>query len=301
VQPKPEEIKEAAPEQKTEEQKAIPQGGKKGKAKGGAKKKEKEAPKAKKVPPTQYEILVQIGISEEEIPKFQEAQHWLEYFPPKGQEDLKAFGVAADWRRSFITTSTNPFYDSFINWQFNTLKELGKIIYGKKYTIFSELDGQPCADHDRSQGEGAGPQEYVGVKIKLLEFPDSIKDYADKNVYLVAATLRAETMYGQTNCYVLPEAEYGLYEMVDDQYFVVSERAARNFAFQDLTKEYSKYPRLATVTGQQLIGKALSAPLAKYEKVYALPMTTISMTKGTGIVTSVPSDSPDDWAALRDL
>lgn len=25
------------------------------------------------------------------------------------------------------------------------------------------------------------------------------------------------------------------------------------------------------------------------------------MKKGTGIVTSVPSDSPDDWAALRDL
>ena len=30
-------------------------------------------------------------------------------------------------------------------------------------------------------------------------------------------------------------------------------------------------------------------------------MKTISMIKGTGIVTSVPSDSPDDWAALRDL
>ena len=45
----------------------------------------------------------------------------------------------------------------------------------------------------------------------------------------------------------------------------------------------------------------LKAPLTKYEYVYALPMLTISMTKGTGIVTSVPSDSPDDWAALRDL
>lgn len=150
----------------------------------------------KRVPPTQYEILVQLGIAEEEIPKFQNAQHWLEFFPPKGQEDLKAFGVAADWRRSFITTSTNPYYDSFINWQFKTLKEVGKIIYGKKYTIFSELDNQPCADHDRSQGEGAGPQEYVGVKIKLLEFPESISAYQDKNVFLVAATLRAETMYG---------------------------------------------------------------------------------------------------------
>lgn len=50
-----------------------------------------------------------------------------------------------------------------------------------------------------------------------------------------------------------------------------------------------------------MIGKALKAPLTTYEKVYALPMGTISMTKGTGIVTSVPSDSPDDWATLRDL
>jgi leucyl-tRNA synthetase len=120
-------------------------------------------------------------------------------------------------------------------------------------------------------------------------------------VYLVAATLRAETMYGQTNCYVLPEAEYGVYEMVNNEYFIISERAARNFAFQEMTKEYGKYPCLAKVTGQDLIGKALKAPLTSYEKVYALPMTTISMTKGTGIVTSVPSDSPDDWAALRDL
>lgn len=31
---------------------------------------------------------------------------------------------------------------------------------------------------------------------------------ADRNVYLVAATLRPETMYGQTNCYLLPTGEY---------------------------------------------------------------------------------------------
>ena len=27
-----------------------------------------------------------------------------------------------DWRRSFITTDANPFYDSFVRWQFLTLK-----------------------------------------------------------------------------------------------------------------------------------------------------------------------------------
>ena len=84
-------------------------------------------------------------------------------------ENLKQFGISSDWRRSFITTQENPYYDSFINWQFNTLKEMGKIVYGKKYTIFSEKDGQPCADHDRyDQYAGIGPQEYVGIKIQLL-------------------------------------------------------------------------------------------------------------------------------------
>jgi leucyl-tRNA synthetase len=87
---------------------------------------------------------------------------------------LKNFGVCVDWRRSFITTSKNPFYDSFIRWQMNTLKEAGYIYYGKKYTIYSPLDKQPCADHDRSEGEGVGCQEYVGIKIKLLDFPASI-------------------------------------------------------------------------------------------------------------------------------
>jgi leucyl-tRNA synthetase len=125
--------------------------------------------------------------------------------------------------------------------------------------------------------------------------------WADKKIYLVAATLRPETMFGQTNCYVLPEGNYGLFEMKNDEFFVMSERAARNMAFQELTKDDTKYPCLAKVTGQQLIGKRLKTPLTSYEFVYALPLTTISMVKGTGIVTSVPSDSPDDYAMLRDL
>jgi leucyl-tRNA synthetase len=48
----------------------------------------------------------------------------------------------------------------------------------------------------------------------------------------------------------LPEGQYGLYEMKQDEFFVMSERAARNMAFQELTKEDTKYPCLATVTGQ---------------------------------------------------
>jgi len=47
----------------------------------------------------------------------------------------------------------------------------------------------------------------------------------------------------------LPEGEYGLYEMKNDEFFVISHRAARNMAFQELTKEDTKYPCLAKVMG----------------------------------------------------
>lgn len=49
------------------------------------------------------------------------------------------------------------------------------------------------------------------------------------------------------------------------------------------------------------MGLPLRAPNAKYETVYVLPLLTISMGKGTGVVTSVPSDAPDDYAALLEL
>lgn len=40
--------------------------------------------------------------------------------------------------------------------------------------IFSPLDNQPCADHDRATGEGVGPQEYVLIKMKALELPGKL-------------------------------------------------------------------------------------------------------------------------------
>jgi len=71
-------------------------------------------------------------VDEEEIPKFADAKYWLEYFPPRAMSDLKLLGLKADWRRSFITTDVNPFYDAFVRWHMNTLKELGKFEFGER-------------------------------------------------------------------------------------------------------------------------------------------------------------------------
>lgn len=243
-----------------------------------------------------------MGIGQEIIRKFEKPEEWCYYFPPIGRDDLKKFGVYVDFDRSFITTSLNPYYDSFIRWQFNTLKERGYLKFGRRPSIFSPKDKQMCADHDRAEGEGVVPQEYTLIKIEVIEQNAIMKEKLEgKRVFLVAATLRPETMYGQTNCYLLPEGEYGAFEMKNGEVYICSDRSARNMAFQGLTHEEGEVKKLATFKGQDILGLPLKAPLSKYEKVYSLPMMTISMDKGTGVVTSVPSDAPDDWAALSDL
>ncbi|KAI3669040.1 hypothetical protein L6452_40260 [Arctium lappa] len=122
-----------------------------------------------------------------------------------------------------------------------------------------------------------------------------------RKVYLAAATLRPETMYGQTNSWVLPDGKYGAFEINESEVFILTERAARNLAYQRLSRIPEKPTCLVELTGQDLIGLPLRSPLSYNDVIYCLPMLSVLTDKGTGIVTSVPSDSPDDFMALQDL
>jgi len=251
----------------------------------------------------QWQIMQGLKIPDDEIKCFADTEYWLKYFPPHAMTDLRAMGIKVDWRRSFITTDANPYYDSFARWHFTTLKDAGKIKFGKRYTIYSSKDGQPCMDHDRLSGEGVAPLEYTLIKMTVAEpLPEKLSVFAGKKIVLVAATLRPETMYGQTNCWVHPTIKYIAFAArTENEIIICTERAAKNMAYQGLTKDDDKFEILMELTGQDIMGIALHAPLTSNEKIYTLPMLTIKEDKGTGVVTSVPSDAPDDYAALRDL
>ncbi|KFZ24897.1 hypothetical protein V502_00630 [Pseudogymnoascus sp. VKM F-4520 (FW-2644)] len=256
----------------------------------------------------QFQIMRAQGIPNEQIHEFADPAHWLEFFPPICRQDLTNFGCRIDWRRSFVTTDANPYYDSFIRWQMNRLRELKKVKYGKRYTIYSPKDGQPCMDHDRSEGEAVGPQEYTALKLKVLEWaPEAKKAVADKlpqgaDAFFVPATLRPETMYGQNCCFVGPKITYGVYKVSEKEYYIITERAARNMAYQGVFPVNGVYEKVAEVIGADCVGTLVNAPLSVHtEGVRILPMDSVLPTKGTGVVTCVPSDSPDDFATVTDL
>ncbi|KAK3056383.1 cytosolic leucyl tRNA synthetase [Extremus antarcticus] len=257
----------------------------------------------------QFQIMLAIGIPVEEIHRFSDPQYWLEYFPPLWKRDLTDLGCRVDWRRSMVTTDANPYYDAFVRWQMNRLKEMGKIRFGKRYTVYSPKDGQACMDHDRQTGEGVVVQEYTAMKLRVKEWPEAAKKKIEGkipeggNVYFVPATLRPETMYGQNSCFVGPGITYGIYEVKKgEEYYFISDRAARNMAFQSIFPTWGAFPKVAELQGSDVIGTIVNAPLSIHKDgIRILPMESVKETKGTGVVSCVPSDSPDDYATIMDL
>ena len=277
-------------------------------------KKSKTAAKTVKVK-YQFQILLAIGIPIEEIHKFADASHWLQHFPPLAIQHLDSLGARIDWRRQMVTTDANPYYDAFVRWQMNRLHELGKIMYGNRYTIYSPKDGQPCLDHDRTEGEAIGPQEYSAMKLKVKEWSPAAAEAVkgkvedDASFYFIPATLRPETMYGQNCCFVGPKINYSIFKVKDKEYMIATRRAAWNMAFQGFffdnehfPKSQDQLPIVAEAPGSSFVGTLVNAPLSFHTGgIRILPMDSVSASKGTGVVTSVPSDSPDDCATMYDL
>ena len=268
------------------------------------------ANRIKKGEESQIKILRDMGIQDEDIPKFADELEWTRHFPKEAKKDLERLGIAVDWRRTFITTSLNPHYSKFIEWQFNRLKEENLIKTGEYPVVWCTNDNSPTGDHARLKGEGERPQEFT-----LLKFSIPLEQWKDKygeNIFLLAATLRPETVFGQTNLWVDPDGSYSLSEYEpelgekgNENGEVEKERTKELWilsgpAAEKLKEQKKDLNEIATITGRELIGQFAKAPVI-HRMIPILPSYFCDPEKGTGIVTSVPSDAPDDWMGIYDL
>jgi leucyl-tRNA synthetase len=242
---------------------------------------------AKKVERGDAEMLAYLranGCPEEEIPKLKDPLELVRYFSMTYVEDYwKRFGFSADFRT--FTTTIDPGYQMFIQWQFRKLHQRGLLIQ-KPYFGTACVNCGPVAvdasETDIKKGGAAEKQEYTMLKFK---FGDD---------FLIAATLRPETVYGQTNFWANPSVTYVRAE-VDGERWIISRECADKLAFQ---KDSVKVT--GDVKASELLGKRCLAPMIDRE-IPVLPSRFCDPNVGSGLVTSVPSDAPFDWIALEEL
>ncbi|RLF49330.1 MAG: leucine--tRNA ligase [Thermoplasmata archaeon] len=226
------------------------------------------------------------GCPDEIIRKLGDPAEVVKFFNKVYIEDYwKKFGFLADWRR--FTTTINPDYMKFIEWQFRRLKDRGLLYKGTYYAPFCPNCGPIAIDASQTDILKGGSAEKVEYTLLKFEYNDD--EYG--KVYLVAATLRPETVFGQTNFWVNPDVEYVVAE-VGGEKWVVSAEAVEKLKYQ---KENVK--TLGKISGKKLVGKYCRAPMI-HRNIPILPSRFAEADVGTGLVTSVPSDAPIDWIGL---
>jgi leucyl-tRNA synthetase len=224
------------------------------------------------------------GCSDEQLAKLDTPENVISYFNSVYINNYwKKFGFLCDWDR--FTCTTNKDYEKFIQWQFKKLHQQNLLVQKPYFATACIVHGPVAVDPsetDISKGGNAEKQEYTLLKFK---FGDD---------FLVAATLRPETMYGQTNLWINPTGSY-VRVAVEGENWVMSQEAADKLKYQKddvLLKE--------DVDPKKLLGRYALAPFIDNE-IPILPADFCSPSIGTGIVTSVPGDAPYDYVALRIL
>lgn len=229
----------------------------------------------------QRKVLLDEGIPEEELVKFKDPKFIARYWKERIIDDVNSLGVSVDWRRSFMTI--DPEFNRFIEWQYRLLKKKGYVIQGTHPVVWCSHCKSPTGDHDRLEGEGESPTDYVVFKFRLAS-----------GEILPTGTLRPETIYGVTNVWINPEVEY-VKARINRETWIISRECAEKL------KDQLYSPRIeGKIKGSELVGKECANPVTM-EEVLVLPANFVDPKSATGIVMSVPSHAPYDWIALKDL
>ena len=101
-------------------------------------------------------------------------------------------------------------------------------------------------------------------------------------------------MYGQTNMWVNPDVEY-VKAKVGEECWIISKECVEKLKYLDREAEV-----VGKINGRDLVGKYCHAPAVDKE-IIILPSKFPDPKIATGFVTSVPSDAPFDWIALKEL
>ncbi len=235
------------------------------------------------------------------VASFAKPEAVVAYFSKKIVLDFQRMGFSLDYSRQFTTGDLE--YNKFIEWQFGRYKQKGFLKQASYPVLYCPRDANAVGEDDIKDGD----TQPVDV-LKFAAFKSKLEDASNANgsganasggnAFLVSCTLRPETIFGITNVFVNPAAQYvkarvGVEGGKSETWFV-SEAALEKLKLQG-----HKIEVLGKENGDYFVGKYCVTPLGV--KVPILPASFVDVNNASGFVHSVPAHAPWDWQALEDL
>ncbi len=224
-------------------------------------------------------------MSDEDIQSIKEPIDYARYFIDKSdlgyKRGMESLGLSIDWSKEF--TSITPTYSKEVEWQYRKFLEKDLVTVGSHPVKFCPKDNNPVTDHDLLEGEGVDIQEFF-----VIEYECTIEE---ETIFLPAATLRPETIFGVTNLWLKKNSTYVIAK-VDGKQWLLSKEAARNLSYQ------KSIEIIREIDSSALEGKSVLNPITK-ESVPIICADFVQTDVATGVVGSVPAHAPYDLVALK--
>jgi leucyl-tRNA synthetase len=200
------------------------------------------------------------------------------YFSREIEAGMLEMGYSIDWRRKFY--SYDPQFNRFIEWHFDKLEQAGYIKKGEHPVPWCPVENTAIGAHDTKEDMDPQIEEVTAV---LFPFADG---------FLACSTYRPETVYGVTNIWANPSADYVKARCRGTIYYIAKEALA-SLSMQLPLEVERELP------ASELFSGSAKHPLTG-EELPILSAGFVDPKHGTGVVMSVPAHAPYDYLALRD-
>ena len=198
-------------------------------------------------------------------------------------KSLRKLGLSLDFRPMISTI--DPPYNRFVEWQFQKLHELGYLVQRDYHLPWCPRCNHPvsldAAEADVSEWKGAAIKEYTIIKFRDEEgriFP--------------ASTLRPETVYGVTNLWLNPKADY-VKAKVNEGTWITSKLSCKKLSDQGKNVEI-----LQEQSGSAIERTRVHNPVTD-DSIEVFMAEFVDPDEATGVVMSVPAHDPYDYIYIK--
>jgi len=233
--------------------------------------------------PAVLQQLDDAKVPDGERERLRDPEYVARYLGESYRSVLRSIGVLYD-PTTYVTTIDED-YRAFIRWQFRALERAKALVRGTYTSSVCPVCGPVAVDPSETDLSSGGDAE-------LLQF-STVPFRLDDGRYLLAATLRPETVFGVTNLWLGPDETLVIWHEGDRSFLVARPGGER------LVEQHGGHLG-HEVPAKELLGHAVEVPLRGI-RVPVLPSALVDPSIGTGVVMSVPAHAPADTAAMRAL
>ena len=240
--------------------------------------------------PIEHKVDQNLGDKKKDMPVLKiryKCRDYAEKFLDIQREEFKRLGVFGDWNNPYKTI--DPRYESSIIEFFKSFVKNGNV-YRKKRPVYWCASCQTAlAEAEVEYADHVSPSIYV--KFLLKDKPEFLKEYNDKEIFVLIWTTTPWTIPANLAIAVHAEFNYSLFELNGELYIAATQLIP---TIAELVKGEAK--KIKEFKGSDLEGLNAQHPL--YDRNSLIINTDyVVLDQGTGCVHTAPGHGEEDYVA----